>query len=232
VKGYFYVDYAWDARGNGPASTVTEQGWKDMAARLKEAEAALEEAWKIAPHGANPLDARIAVKMMGVELGQGKGRERMELWFERAMIADADNVAACTTKMNYLEPKWHGSPAEMRSFGQACFRTGNWEARLPVMLLNAHLRLLNYVDAETKEAYYRIPEVREDLKSVLEGVIKQYPEDNHWRTFYVSMCVAMGDKTEALKQMKILGDKYSHQVYSPPQYINLRKSLEAAAAEK
>ena len=168
LKGHFLIDYAWDARGNGPASTVTEQGWKDMQDRLKDAAAALEEAWKLPPNGQNPLDARIAVKRMAVELGKGKSREFMELWFQRAMQADSDNLSACLTKMNYLEPKWHGSPDEMIAFGRACFKTDNWEGRLPLMRVNAHLRLAKDLDAEKKKQYYQNPAVRDEIKTVLD----------------------------------------------------------------
>lgn len=94
MHGEFYTDYAWDARGRGYANKVTEEGRRLMAERLGLAETALEEAWRLDPH-----DTLTAQWMLTVELGQGKGRARMEQWFRRAMAADPDNYQACMSKM-------------------------------------------------------------------------------------------------------------------------------------
>jgi hypothetical protein len=51
-----------------------------MKDRLNIAAGALEEAWQL-----DPKDARICQEMMRVELGQGKGRARLETWFQRGM---------------------------------------------------------------------------------------------------------------------------------------------------
>ena len=78
LRGDYYIRYAWNARGDGWADTVKEEGWKLFGQRLDMAEDALERAWKL-----DPTDARIPVKMINLELGQGEGRDRMELWFQR-----------------------------------------------------------------------------------------------------------------------------------------------------
>jgi hypothetical protein len=227
LKGDFSVKYAWDARGKASASTVTPQGWKDFEERLNEAASALEEAWKTAPNGANPLDAKIAKTMLTVELGQAKGRERMELWFERAMKADPDNVAACLTKLTYLEPKWHGSPEEMLQFGQSCFKTQNWEGFLPMLMATSHYRLSEYLDADAKAQYYRSPAFRADITMVHAAYLQKHADDNYWRTEYVKHLVQMGDLAEARKQVKIIGDNYSRLSATPAAFAELRKKIDS-----
>jgi hypothetical protein len=37
----------------------------------------------------------------------------MELWFDRAMKANGDSRRACWSKLDWLDPKWHGTPEEM-----------------------------------------------------------------------------------------------------------------------
>jgi hypothetical protein len=100
LKGEAYVELAWAARGIGLANTVSDEGWKIFKERLATAENALTNAWQI-----NPEDSRIADKMLEVELGQGEGRDRLELWFERAMMLNPCDYKACSTKLNYLQPK-------------------------------------------------------------------------------------------------------------------------------
>src|SRR6185436_15731964 len=94
-------------RGSGYADTVSEDGWKQFSAHLAQAAESFEKAWKLSPD-----DPEIAVSMIQVELGEGKDRARMELWFDRAMTLDRNNYDACDQKRNYLEPKWHGSPGK------------------------------------------------------------------------------------------------------------------------
>jgi tetratricopeptide (TPR) repeat protein len=108
VKGDFYISYAWKARGTGYAYTVTEEAAKLFEARLALAEKALEKAWSI-----DPTIDTIPLRMMTVELGQGKGRERMELWFKRVMQLNPNCYQACSHKLYYLEPKWYGTKASL-----------------------------------------------------------------------------------------------------------------------
>jgi tetratricopeptide (TPR) repeat protein len=112
-----------------------------MSQRLDKAATALERAWKI-----DPTNADAATNMIRVELGQGQGRDRMELWFARAMEADPDNYSACMEKLYYLEPKWYGSDEEMLKFGRACLATGNWDAGIPYVLVKAHLHVSQYTN--------------------------------------------------------------------------------------
>ena len=230
-KGYFYIDYAWDARGSGPASSVTAQGQKDFAERLNIAQKALEQAWDLSPHEPDPLSGIIADRMMTVELGQGIGRERMELWFQRAMKADPDNAAACTTKMNYLEPKWYGSNQLMYSFGNACFSTNNWDADLPFLLLNACDRIAAHLDEQTKSSFYKTPQIARRIKATITAHLKHYPEDHFTRTAFISYLLKTGDVLEARRQFDRLGDNYSRRAMSPASHLATRQALEKLERE-
>src|SRR5258705_3885966 len=121
IKGKFYRRHAWKARGSGLANTVSEVGWKLFGEHLETARESLEKAWSL-----NQTDTRIPTEMIVVELGQGKNRERMELWFERAMKLDTNNSLACQTKLQYLMPKWYGSEKEMLDFGRECVNSSQW----------------------------------------------------------------------------------------------------------
>ncbi len=102
LKARIYVDWGWQARGIGLSDTVTPQGWKDFSDGLAVAETALTRAYEL-----DPDDPAAATEMLTVILGEQKGRNVMELWFQRAMQADPDNYDAhAIVRWIYLEPKW------------------------------------------------------------------------------------------------------------------------------
>ena len=158
-KGQFYVTHAWAARGSGYAYTVTEEGWKHFAERLAVAEEALQRAW-----GMNPSDVRIPLAMLNVELGQGRGRQRMERWFSLAMSIDTNSYAACRAKLYYLEPKWHGSEADMLAFGRRCAESREWGGQVPLALAHAHDSLAKYVEKKKREDYWKQSHVWSDIR--------------------------------------------------------------------
>lgn len=203
IKGEFYTSYAWDARGSGWASTVTEEGWKLFHERLKEAGAALTRAWTL-----DPKNSLAATEMLTVELGEGEGRTQLDLWFSRAMIADPDNYEACSSKLYYLEPKWRGSWQEMLDFGHECAKTGHWAGKIPFILIQTHERFAREFH-KTKQGdykdYFKRPGVWEDIKSVYEPYLKLHPKAAKDRGKYARFACWSGDWAEGHRQFEILG---------------------------
>jgi hypothetical protein len=149
-----------------------------MAMRLAKADKALESAWQL-----DPTNAYAAEQMISVELGQGQGRDRMELWFNRAMKADPDDYDACVSKLDYLEPKWYGSADEMLKFGRQCVAAGNWDAGIPYILVAAHLGLSQYIQGDGNqdgEAIYfkNNPGAWDEIWAVYEELSKHRPLSN------------------------------------------------------
>ncbi len=141
--------------------------------------------------------------MLNVELGQGKGKEVMELWYKRALEADPDNLMACYNKLNYLEPKWYGSEQEVLAFAEECFKTGNYGARFPMMITRAHQALAVY--SAEPEAYYKKPLVWHDAQRVYEPYLRVRPDDADARSAYCYFAGASGHWSIAREQLAILG---------------------------
>jgi hypothetical protein len=201
IKGSFYVNYAWHARGNTTAAKVTEEGWKLFGERLEIAANALETAWKL-----DPSDGRIANEMLGVELGQGKGREREELWFKRAMALYTNNYDACHAKLTYLQPKWHGSAEAMLAFGKECVDSEVWGGRVPLILADAHEALAYYVPQAGRADFWKQPQVWRDVKAAYEKFFLLNPDAISWRhnyARYAFWCEAWDDLN---KQIPLLGE--------------------------
>jgi hypothetical protein len=214
VQGYFNVNYAWDARGTDYA--VTAEGANLCTLRLAKADAALEQAWAL-----DPSNSDAATEMISVELGQGQGRDRMELWFKRAMDADPDNYSACVQKLYYLEPKWYGNGEEMLKFGRECLAEGNWDAGIPYILVKAHLHFSQYnadgwQQAPQEEYFVKNPQAWTEIRAV-------YAEDRHHRPRsdqkeldFARVAAWCGHWDEANLMFQEVGDGYNTHVYLVP----------------
>ncbi|HWC60439.1 MAG TPA: hypothetical protein VHC44_12155 [Verrucomicrobiae bacterium] len=172
IRGSRFVDLAWNARGGYYASEVVPSQWPIFEEYLRKAATELEAAWEV-----NPKQPLIAEEMMTVELGQGKGRDQLELWFQRAMQLDTNNVNACCQKLLYLEPKWYGSPKDEIAFGRECVASTNWGGKVPLMLVQAHRALTEYLPKEKRDAYWQLPSVWDDVQSAYNKYFKANPKD-------------------------------------------------------
>jgi hypothetical protein len=200
-KGIFYTDHAWAARGRGYAPTVTDKGWKQFGERLAVAFDALEQAWKL-----NPTDVEIPLRMMTVEMGQRKGRDRMELLFRRAMALDTNSMRACFSKLHYLQPRWYGTPEDMLQHGRECLASPNWGGRVPLILVEAHDALAKLEsDPESQRRYWRKPDVWPEVKQAYEKFFKLNPSDTRYRHDYVRQAYWAQQWDVVNEQLPLLG---------------------------
>jgi len=198
-KGRGYLTYAWKARGTGYANTVSGTGWKLMEERLNVAAEALEAAWKL-----NPRDARICLEMMRVELGQGQGRQRMEMWFQRGLKLEPSNSDLCFQKLEYLRPRWYGSIKEMIDFGREGTTNTNWVGSMRLLLVDAHNEASREIaDDERRAEYWKQPKVWEDVKFTYEQFFKLYPQETGFRHNYAFYAFRCEQWREFQKQVKL-----------------------------
>lgn len=168
-NGNRQIKYAWEARGNGLADTVTDEGWRLFHERLNLADRELKRAWEL-----DPTNAKAATAMISVELGLRGDRDEMEKWFGRALAADPDNFDACIVKLQFLLPRWHGSHEEMVAFGRECLAGQNWTGNLPYVLVRAHSDVAR--EMVEPQQYLAQPHVWDDIRSVHEGFLKAFPD--------------------------------------------------------
>jgi tetratricopeptide (TPR) repeat protein len=221
LRGNFYTEFAWEARGGGFANTVTPKGWKLFGERLAEAEAALTKAWEI-----DPTVAEVAVEMLTVKLGQGGNPQEHDTWFKRAVEADPDNYDAHFQKLYYLYPRWHGSHEAMLEFGHQCLSGENWRGGIPFILVDAHVQIARETEAKD---YFKRPEVWGDVERVYSGYLELYPENATARSRFARIACDNERWEEALRQFAVLGDKPDENVFGGmPLYKYLRGKAEKA----
>lgn len=206
LQGTARISAAWKSRGGGYSDKVTEEGWKGFSSNLAQAAELLEKAWKL-----DPTNPEIATEMMRVERGEGKGRERLDLWFNRAMTLNTNLYAACESKLVYLEPKWFGSPQEMLVFGRECVASDKWGGNIPLILMDAHRSLAGYAKREGNTNYWQMPGVWRDLKSAFDKFFALNPDAVGWHHNYAWYAYYCGEWDEFNKRLPLLGSiNYSY----------------------
>jgi len=196
--GIGHLELAWAARGGGWASEVTSEGWAQFAEHLPAAARALEESWALAPH------PDTATEMMSVELGQGEGRARLELWFQRAMQLDPANELACGRKVRYLEPRWYGSERELFEFGWECATNPAWQGHVPLAGISAMLNLADEYPEKERGAFWLRPEVWKVVRASYERYFQLNPDDKGTRQAYVKDAYRSRAWKDLNRQLKLM----------------------------
>jgi hypothetical protein len=108
-----HVRRAWQARGNGFASTVTEEGWKKFEAELASAEAILVPLVK-APDC--PLHAYVL--LFHVAKGQGWPRAQVDDYVDALMKLRPDCWDAHRARAAMLLPRWQGEAGDAERYAR------------------------------------------------------------------------------------------------------------------
>jgi hypothetical protein len=212
LQGSFYVTYAWNARGKGWASSVTEEGWVLMKERLIKAGEILEKAYEKYPN-----EGTIPRTMISVGLGLQTGKEDLNMWFQRAIKCDPNNYFYYKAKLYYLLPRWYGSNEEILGFGLECEGTQNWQAKIPMILLLAFEDM-----AENNPKTFATPKIWEATEKLLQTYLEHYPQSTTYRSKYAKYAVLSGHPQAAKKQFEILGEDWDREVFSQKEYKSMK----------
>jgi hypothetical protein len=220
------IALAWGDRGHSYAYKVTDEGWKGFEEHLNKAEAALLKAWEL-----NSTNAWIAYEMMRVELGQGRGKSRMNTWFNRAMALAPDYYDAASLMGYYLEPRWHGSEGEALAFARSCVTSKTWGGRVPLVLHHLHVSLSKYYQLSNSPAYWHRPHVWPDEKSAFEKYFANCPDDVSYRHDYAKAAYDCGQYRVFLEQAKLFSTGTNHTFFGGPENFQamIQKAGKAAS---
>lgn len=219
LKGRFEIDFAWDARGNGVAGTVSQQGWKLFGERIATARAALEQAWKL-----DPTQSMIAEQMITVCMAQSD-RDGLEQWFQRGIEANPDDYRLCSNKLYAILPRWLGSHEEMLEFGRQCAATENMWGSIPNILLDVH----GWIAAESpdRDEYFKQPSVWDDTHKIFEDRLLIWQTADN-RSRFAQWAAKCGHWDVVADQCDKLGDHPDPQIFPDHQAY---EALRAKAKE-
>jgi hypothetical protein len=106
-----FTDYAWFARGNGYANTVTDQGWQLFADRVQQARDQLDDA---APHRAECRTWYATMALVGV--AQSWKHDDFFKIVDEGNLANPNFMELHEKAIMYLLPRWFGSDQELRDY--------------------------------------------------------------------------------------------------------------------
>jgi hypothetical protein len=106
-----HISWAWEARGAGWASSVTEDGWNKFHTRLDEALRMLERAIKLGVKDGEAHRLRLLIGM-----AQDAPTEKMLTWFHAGQRLDPLYYPLYRQMAVALMPRWGGSPGELEEF--------------------------------------------------------------------------------------------------------------------
>lgn len=106
-----YIGYAWEARGDKYADTVSAEAWQIFKERLTMAGAEADEA-AILPDRCHAF----YFQLLTLARAQQWDRADYEKLFEEAIAYEPTYQYYYTEKATYLMPRWHGRPGEWEAF--------------------------------------------------------------------------------------------------------------------
>ena len=174
----FPVKYAWMARGGGYSHTVSPQGWKLFRERTEEGRKALE-----ALDAKTKEDAGWYEYMLEVALAQGWPAEKYDALFFRAVDKYPDYTPFYFSRMNFYNPRWYGSDAEVRRVvEEAVSRTKSqmgetMYARLHWLEMDAQMFKTGRTDWSR-------------MKAGFQQMVKDYPDRWNMNNFAKFSCMA------------------------------------------
>jgi len=173
IKGEMETEEAWEKRGSGCASGVTEEGWKGFAAHLDIARDCLTKAWKMRPDLPEAAAAMITVTTGG----HGNPGDTTMLWFNRSVNAQFDYRKAYKAFLWSSRPRWRGSYEMMYAFGYKCLSTMRFETAVPGYYLESLIQIGKELPDYNWRLTFRSETVDRQLQVLFNGMCKANPEN-------------------------------------------------------
>ncbi|MFD0596075.1 hypothetical protein ACFQZ4_30495 [Catellatospora coxensis] len=203
VKGLGAINWAWDARGSGTASTVTEEGWKLFRQRLVVSENCLDEVLS-----RDPRNVRALAGLITLAKARSKGLAEIQRCFDAVIAVEPADERAHGRMLQAVCGKWYGSSEMMFRFARerAAAHPGT---NLGGLIAEAHIE--EWLSRKREDEYLEQREVRDELVAAAENSIwhpayRRTPYTPHvWNAFAMAFC--LGDHhAEAERCFALIGD--------------------------
>ena len=187
---------AWAARGNGSASTVTEEGWKQFEAHMEHANQAL-----LGRADAGKADPNWWCEMLARAREHSWPPQRYSALASAAVQAFPQNQDIYRAIGLKLVPQWGGSWQALAAFAdEAVARTQETEGQI------LYARIYSNVSGYFDPGFLTRPEGNwPKVRAGFEELVARYPESWNLNTFARFACNA-GDKTTTQRILARIDD--------------------------
>jgi hypothetical protein len=196
-----YLTFAWKARGNGFANTVTPQGWALFSERVQSARTALEDARGVSVNCPEWYRA-----MQTVALAQGWPGKQVDLLAQAAMAHDPEYYYFALAEANYLLPKWYGKPGDTEAYAaQVADAVGGREGDALYFLVASRLNCCKRAQAAGMD------EAR--VQRGFAALDQMYGSTNRERNEAAFLALRAGDTTAAQALFARIGNDWAAAVW-------------------
>jgi hypothetical protein len=202
--------WAWVARGNGQANTVTPEGWRLFGERIQRAQSVLESSAKM-----RDMCPQWYSEMLTVGLAENWSADRMKDVFERGIQFEPDYFYLYRQYANYLLPKWDGKPGQAAEFAKSSADKVGGDVGDQVYYEIATV-LIKRGDGD-------FPVHQMDWKRIQSGyqaVTLQYGASRRTKNEIAYMAYKFHDAAVARQQFDLIGDDWSRTVWRDRQYFD------------
>ena len=215
--GSAYTRYAWKARGNGFANTVTADGWALFKERIENARLALEQAESL-----SMKDPQLYNALQVVALAQNWGRPQMDQLVQQGMALEPQYFYFYIAETNFLMPKWHGQPGDAENFAQsAADRVGGAEGDFIYFRIAA---------GENCCRSTQLPNLSwERVKRGFAALEQLHGSTNHQRNVAAYMAIAHHDREFAQQLFARIGTDWDAAVWGSKEKFDAGKTTLSAA---
>lgn len=217
----YWYEYAWHARGNGVASTVSPEGWKLFRQRLQTSEQVLKESKAYA----SDLPVWYFL-MLRVEFEQGRSQETILSTFKQAVERYKLFYPNYLVMVSYILPKWGGS-------WQAVDNFANWSVNYTRGELGDILYARIYWDVDedmwkNRTFFTRTRVSWKKMKASFQTILNRHPKSYWDMNYYAKFACLAGDRETFLSLRKKIG---KHVAVTPWYYLPIELCEEKFAGQ-
>ena len=193
----FLAKYAWQARGDGMADTVTQKGWNLFNERLAKAKQVLDEARKLPEKDPVFWDASLRVA-----LGQNWKPTEFDALLAEAVAFEPKYWKYDLARAKSLLPRWYGKEGDWEAFAEAAAKKPHGLGAELYARIVLHLHgFYENVFVETKASW---PTTRAGLEQMLASCPKSLDVKNE----AAKLATMAQDQAFAKKCFDLIGDVY------------------------
>lgn len=181
LEALYWKRYAWDARGNGYANTVTKDAWALFGERLAMADAALEKA---RPFGINTP----AWHEMKMQVAYARNAPEAQKLFTEATRRFPEYYKFYETALSYSLPRWGGSPDSIERLVRESIRITR-----PTLGTTMYARLYTLVANDRDVGAELFTKTRAnwpEMKASIAELMQRQPQAHHASQMAQYACIA------------------------------------------
>ena len=196
AKGNLLTDYAWLARGNGYANSVTNEGWLVFGMRLSQARQVLDDAGKLKEKCPEWFTA-----MQTVALGQGWNSKDYEALYHNAVAFEPTYYDIYFQKAYFLLPKWNGSVGDWERFAEDAAKNDDPKEGMSIYARVAWAESDEYSDMFKKSAI-----TWEKMKQGFRDMMMEYPDSQRNLNAFCRFAFLAQDRDTVKELLARIGD--------------------------